>query len=85
MSSAALYATALGQKAAPLAPLGLEATDLAAWQRTALTPAREAELLEYWKHHLANAPEVLRLLTDRPPRAARIAAPRRAGCSSPTR
>ncbi|AKJ01545.1 amino acid adenylation domain-containing protein [Archangium gephyra] len=63
----ALYAAACRQEPLQLPAPGLEATDLSAWQRTALTPAREAELVEYWKHHLAHAPAVLRLLTDMVP------------------
>ncbi|MYM28004.1 amino acid adenylation domain-containing protein [Duganella sp. CY15W] len=50
-------------RAVELAPLPLQYTDYAVWQRG--QPAQE-ELLNYWKTKLAGAPELLNLPLDRP-------------------
>ncbi|MFE8601136.1 amino acid adenylation domain-containing protein [Archangium violaceum] len=57
----------LGQGRTPsLAPVRLDSSDIAAWQRTAPVRAREESQLEYWKRQLAGAPGLLRLPTDKP-------------------
>jgi len=60
-----LYNAYLKGMPSPLAELTLQYPDYTIWQMTQLqeTFARQ---LEYWKHQLAGAPDVLELPTDRP-------------------
>jgi non-ribosomal peptide synthetase component F len=55
-----------GQKTVPLAPLALEYSDYARWQRTTLRGLRLSNLLNYWTAKLKGAPHVLPLPTDHP-------------------
>ena len=61
-----LYNAFLADKPSPLPDLALQYADYAAWQRDWL----QGEVLErqvgYWKEHLAGAPALLELPTDRP-------------------
>ncbi len=51
----------------PLAELPLQFSDFAIWQRERLgDPRRIAQLLDYWRGQLADAPDLLPLPTDRP-------------------
>jgi amino acid adenylation domain-containing protein len=62
----ALYA-AFGQgQASPLAPLAVQYADYAAWQRSWLQGEVLQRQVDFWKLHLAGAPELLALPTDRP-------------------
>lgn len=55
-----------GERSAPLAPLQVEYSDYARWQRAHLRGLRLSKLLSYWTTQLAGAPHVLELPTDRP-------------------
>jgi Condensation domain len=55
-----------GERSAPLAPLQVEYSDYAQWQRAHLRGLRLSKLLSYWTTQLAGAPHVLQLPTDRP-------------------
>ena len=55
-----------GRQSAPLAPLQLEYSDYARWQRATLRGLRLNKLVAYWKGQLAGAPPVLHLPTDHP-------------------
>lgn len=55
-----------GEGSAPLAPLQVEYSDYARWQRAYLRGLRLNKLLSYWTTQLAGAPQVLRLPTDHP-------------------
>jgi amino acid adenylation domain-containing protein len=61
----ALYAGLPGR----LPELPVQYADYAAWQRRQLTGAALAEQLSWWRERLADAPPLLDLPTDRPPRA----------------
>ena len=63
---APLYGAFVRGEPSPLAELPVQYADFAAWQRRWLDGgAREAQLA-YWTGHLAGAPAVLELATDRP-------------------
>lgn len=63
----ALYAAyRAGQRTSPLAPLHVEYSDYARWQRVHLKGLRLSKLVDYWTRQLAGAPHVLRLPTDHP-------------------
>jgi amino acid adenylation domain-containing protein len=49
-----------------LPPVLLDNSDVAAWQRSEPLQAREQAQLSYWQQHLADAPRLLQLPTDRP-------------------
>ncbi len=49
-----------------LAPLAIQYSDYASWQRSQVNAARVDELLGYWRTTLASAPARLELPTDRP-------------------
>jgi amino acid adenylation domain-containing protein len=62
----ALYrAFAVGQPS-PLPELSIQYADYAVWQRESLQEKTIKQQLSYWKQHLAGAPSVLELPTDRP-------------------
>ncbi|WP_038436646.1 non-ribosomal peptide synthetase [Pseudomonas brassicacearum] len=63
---AALYQAFSTQQADPLPPLPLQYADYAAWQRQHLNGERLAQQVEFWRSHLAGAPALLSLPTDRP-------------------
>jgi amino acid adenylation domain-containing protein/non-ribosomal peptide synthase protein (TIGR01720 family) len=71
---AALYGGAGGSAAGepetaplpPLPPLPVQYADYAAWQRATMQGDVLARQLEFWKNHLAGAPPLLELPTDRP-------------------
>src|SRR6185369_12182335 len=50
----------------PLPALPIQYADYAQWQRAWLTGQRLQNQLSYWKAHLADAPVLLELPTDRP-------------------
>ena len=60
---AAFYA---GEEAAPLPRLPIQYADYAVWQRERLAGERLEAGLGWWAEHLAGAPAVLELPTDRP-------------------
>ena len=67
----ASYAAELRGERAPLAPLRLQYTDFAAWQRTELSAHRLNSLEEFWRGELAGvAPLDVRTARRRPPRPA---------------
>jgi amino acid adenylation domain-containing protein len=53
-------------EASPLPPLPLQYGDYAAWQRQQISGEALEAQLAWWRQHLAGAPEVLELPTDRP-------------------
>ncbi|WP_304511255.1 non-ribosomal peptide synthetase [Desulfopila sp. IMCC35008] len=57
--------------ASPLAPLPVQYSDFALWQRAEAQQRVFAEQLRYWREQLSGAPELLNLPTDRPRGAAR--------------
>ncbi len=59
----ALYPAFAAGAPDPLPPLGLQHSDIAAWQRSAAHEQRLAKQLEYWKQKLAGEVEVLDLPT----------------------
>jgi hypothetical protein len=75
----ALYRAFTLDQPDPLPPLALHYPDYAAWQRQWFTGERLAEQLDYWHGHLADAPGLLALPTDRP----RTTTPSHAGASVP--
>ncbi|NUO61435.1 MAG: amino acid adenylation domain-containing protein, partial [Hamadaea sp.] len=60
------YAAELAGTAQPLAPLPIQYSDYAAWQRSWLTGPAVDRLLGYWSDVLDGLPEQLELPTDRP-------------------
>ncbi|HEX7318160.1 MAG TPA: amino acid adenylation domain-containing protein, partial [Pyrinomonadaceae bacterium] len=62
----ALYDAFSSGHPSPLAELPIQYADFAAWQRKRLTGELLDAKLSYWKQHLAGAPPVLELPTDRP-------------------
>ena len=62
----ALYQACLAGQAPSLLPLPIQFADYAYWQHECLTGEPLAELLAYWKQHLAGAPSLLELPTDKP-------------------
>ena len=63
---AALYEACSGDPSAALPPLPIQYADFAVWQRQQLQGAQLEHHLTYWKEHLAEAPPLLALSTDRP-------------------
>ncbi|WP_354359826.1 amino acid adenylation domain-containing protein, partial [Variovorax boronicumulans] len=61
-----LYAAFARGAEDPLPPLRLQYADFTAWQRHHLAGERLERQLSYWKAHLAGAPALLTLPTDRP-------------------
>jgi amino acid adenylation domain-containing protein len=61
-----LYEAFARGEASPLAELPIQYADYAVWQREWLTGAVLERQLEYWKKHLAGAPPVVELPTNRP-------------------
>ena len=67
----AIY-TALSQgEKNPLQPLPLQYADFSRWQRGRLQGTALHKQLDFWKEHLAGAPEMVQLPTDRPRAALR--------------
>ncbi|RSZ55173.1 amino acid adenylation domain-containing protein, partial [Massilia atriviolacea] len=62
----ALYAAMRDGSPDPLAPLGIQYADYAAWQRAWLQGDALQEQVDFWTRHLAGAPALLALPTDRP-------------------
>jgi len=62
----ALYKAFSGGTPSPLSQLPIQYADYAAWQREWLQGEVLTHQLEYWRSHLAGAPQVLELPTDRP-------------------
>jgi hypothetical protein len=50
----------------PLPELAIQYADFARWQREMLQGDTLRQQIDYWKHHLAGAPAVLDLATDKP-------------------
>ncbi|HEX2091511.1 MAG TPA: amino acid adenylation domain-containing protein [Longimicrobiaceae bacterium] len=67
----ALYGAYREGRESPLAELGVQYADYAAWQREQLRGELPARQLAYWRERLAGAPELLELPTDYPRPAAR--------------
>ncbi|WP_248796185.1 non-ribosomal peptide synthetase [Pseudomonas sp. MWU13-2105] len=63
---AALYQAFSSGQADPLPALALQYADYAAWQRRHLEGERLGQHVEFWRSHLAGAPALLSLPTDRP-------------------
>ncbi|WP_248746007.1 non-ribosomal peptide synthetase [Pseudomonas sp. MWU12-2037] len=63
---AALYQAFSTGQADPLPALALQYADYAAWQRRHLEGERLSRHVEFWRSHLAGAPALLALPTDRP-------------------
>ncbi len=61
-----LYTAFSQGQPSPLAPLPIQYTDFAHWQRQWLTGKILEKQLDYWKQQLAGAPALLELPTDRP-------------------
>ncbi|WP_395375878.1 non-ribosomal peptide synthase/polyketide synthase [Marinicella sp. W31] len=61
-----LYEAYCLNKPNPLSALPIQYADYAVWQRTELKGDVLAQQSEYWKKHLADAPELLSLPTDHP-------------------
>ena len=68
---AALYGAFVQGRADPLPVLEIQYADYAQWQRQWLAGQGLQEQLDYWKRHLAGAPALLELPTDRPRPSAR--------------
>ncbi|MBJ7310997.1 amino acid adenylation domain-containing protein, partial [Rugamonas sp. CCM 8940] len=62
----ALYTAFSQGRDDPLAPLAIQYADYAAWQRGHLQGETLQAQVDYWKGHLADAPELLALPTDHP-------------------
>ncbi len=52
--------------ASPLAPLAIQYSDFAIWQRNVMQGERLQSEVDYWKGHLAGLPTLVTLPTDRP-------------------
>jgi amino acid adenylation domain-containing protein len=63
---AATYTAMLNNQPSPLPPLPIQYADYAVWQRQWLQGTVLERLLSYWQQHLAAAPALLDLPTDRP-------------------
>ena len=63
---AALYRAYVHQNPSPLPELAIQYADYAAWQRQWLSGPVLQEQVTYWIKHLAGAPSILTLPTDRP-------------------
>ncbi|MBV8858951.1 MAG: amino acid adenylation domain-containing protein [Acidobacteria bacterium] len=63
---AALYEAFAAGRPSPLAPLPVQYSDYAFWQRERLTGEAVERQLAYWREQLKGAPPVLELPTDRP-------------------
>ncbi len=61
-----IYEALAGNRASPLAPLPIQYSDFAAWQREWLAGDVLDRQAAYWKKQLAGAPTVLELPTDKP-------------------
>jgi surfactin family lipopeptide synthetase A len=61
-----LYEAFSQGKPSPLAPLPIQYTDFASWQRESQQKEDFARELTYWKEQLAGAPQVLELPADHP-------------------
>ncbi|HEY2738246.1 MAG TPA: condensation domain-containing protein, partial [Thermoanaerobaculia bacterium] len=61
-----LYPAFAAGRPSPLAPLSVQYTDFAAWQRKQLEGERLAGQLAWWRRRLAELPAVLPLPVDRP-------------------
>src|SRR6185503_17597577 len=61
-----LYNTFSTSRPSPLAKLPIQYADFARWQREWLQGPTLEKQIDYWKQHLAGAPAVLDLPTDRP-------------------
>ncbi len=61
-----LYEAYRAGRASPLPELAIQYVDYAIWQREWLQGERLEQQISYWKQHLAGAPAVLELPTDRP-------------------
>ncbi len=62
----ALYTVFAAGQPSPLPELPVQYADFAAWQRSWLAGEALQRELQYWRDHLAGAPPVLELPTDRP-------------------
>nr|WP_274518884.1 non-ribosomal peptide synthetase [Tumebacillus flagellatus] len=62
----ALYSAAVAGEPMPLAPLGIQYSDYARWQKEALSDTVLSEQLSYWKQQLQGASSSLPLPYDRP-------------------
>ena len=62
----ALYDAFVAGRASPLAPLTIQYSDFAVWQRQWLQGETLDKLRNYWRKALEGAPDVLRLPTDKP-------------------
>ncbi|MCW3052829.1 MAG: Non-ribosomal peptide synthetase component, partial [Chthonomonadales bacterium] len=62
----ALYTAFCQDRPSPLPALPLQYADFAVWQRQWLSGERLQRQMTYWKTHMAGAPPVLALPTDRP-------------------
>ncbi|HEX3187053.1 MAG TPA: amino acid adenylation domain-containing protein [Pyrinomonadaceae bacterium] len=62
----ALYEAVSHDRPSPLPELPIQYADFAAWQRDWLQGHELEKQLDFWKGHLAGAPAVLELPTDRP-------------------
>ena len=60
-----LYRAHVYQETESLAPLTIQYTDYARWQRGWVASTEIQQHLAYWKEHLRDAPELLRLPADR--------------------
>ncbi len=60
-----LYASRVGDREVPLAPLPVQYADFAVWQRAWLRGDALERQLAWWRERLAGAPAVLELPTDR--------------------
>ena len=63
---AALYEAYTAGRPSPLQELSIQYADFAAWQRDWLQGERLEEQLSYWRAQLSDAPQLLKLPTDRP-------------------
>jgi hypothetical protein len=62
----ALYGAYHAGMASPLAPLAIQYSDFAIWQRNVMQGERLQSEVDFWKGHLAGLPTLVTLPTDRP-------------------